>query len=117
MQQRLCAAILVFEAIAFGLATPVLLSLTDVSTTVALVLGVGLAVACLLVAGMLRRPGGYTLAWVLQAAAIAVGFLVHAMFFLGVLFLALYVTAYVLGAKIETERAEWERTGEYPGAG
>ena len=116
MQRRLCAAILVFEAIAFGLATPVLVSLTDVGRTTALVLGLGLGVACLLVAGLLRFAAGYWLGWALQVAAIALGFVVPAMFFLGAVFLALWITAYLLGRKIETERAEWERTGEYPGA-
>ena len=33
------------------------------------------------------------------------------MFFLGGVFLALYATAYFLGAKIERERAEWEAHG------
>ena len=37
------------------------------------------------------------------------------MFFLGAIFLALWATAYFLGRKIEVERAEWERTGNYPG--
>jgi cbb3-type cytochrome oxidase subunit 3 len=50
-------------------------------------------------------------------AAIAVGFVVATMFFLGVVFLALWATAYVLGRRIEADRAEWERTGRYPGAG
>jgi hypothetical protein len=37
------------------------------------------------------------------------------MFVLGVIFLALWATAWFLGRKIEVERAEWERTGQYPG--
>ena len=49
-------------------------------------------------------------------AAIAVGFVVPTMFFLGAIFLALWATAYLLGHRIEVERAEWERTGQYPGA-
>ena len=116
MQRRLCAAVLTLEAIAFGLATPVLLSLTSVGTATALLIGLGLLVACLLVAGMLRFPWAYALGWGVQAAAIAVGFVVPTMFFIGAVFLALWVTAYVLGRKIEVERAEWERTGNYPGA-
>jgi hypothetical protein len=116
MRQRLCASMLVFEAVAFGLATPVLVSLTDVGTSAALVLGLGLSLACLLVAGLLRFAAGYWLGWALQVAAIAMGFVVTAMFFLGVVFLALWTTAYLLGHRIEVERAEWERTGEYPGA-
>jgi hypothetical protein len=115
MQRRLCAAILVLEAIAFGLCTPVLLSLTTASTVTALTIGLGLTLAALLVAGLLRFSWGYTLGWAVQVAAILVGFAVHTMFFLGAVFLALWATAYVLGRRIEVERAEWERTGHYPG--
>ena len=115
MQRRLCAAILTLEAIAFGLSTPVLISIAGVSTAAALWIGVGLTVACLLVAGVLRFTWGYWLGWAVQVAAIAVGFQIGTMFFLGGVFLALWATAYFLGRKIEVERAEWERTGNYPG--
>ncbi len=116
MQRRLCAAILTLEAIALGLSTPVLISVAGVSTATGLWIGLGLAVACLLVAGMLRRPWAYAVGWAIQLAAIALGVVVHSMFVLGAIFLALWATAYFLGRKIEVERAEWERTGNYPGA-
>ncbi len=115
MQRRLCAAILLLEAIAFGLSTPVLASITDVATATALWVGLGLTVACLLVAALLRFPWAYWLGWAVQVAAIAVGFVVGTMFFLGAVFLALWAAAYFLGRKIETERAEWEASGNYPG--
>lgn len=116
MQRRLCAAILVLEAIVFGLTTPVLFSVTDADTVAVLIIGPGLTILCLLVAGLLRLQVAYWIGWAIQVAAIAVGFVVPAMFFLGAIFLALWATAYFLGIKIETERAEWERTGQYPGA-
>lgn len=115
MQRRLCAAILTLEAIAFGLATPVLISVAGVSTGTALWIGLGLTVACLLVAGLLRFPWAYWLGWAIQIGALALGFEVGTMFFLGAVFLALWTTAWFLGGKIERERAEWEATGEYPG--
>lgn len=116
MQRRLCAAILFFEAIAFGLSTPVLFSLTSASTRTVLLVGPGLTIGCILVAGLLRYRFAFGLGWALQVAAIATGILVPAMYFLGAIFLALWATAYFLGQKIEVERAEWERTGQYPGA-
>ena len=115
MQRRLCAAILTMEAIAFGLVTPVLITVAEVATGTALWIGLGLAVGCLLTAGLLRARWAYAVGWALQVGALAVGLLVPAMFFLGGVFLALWATAYLLGAKIERERAEWERTGDYPG--
>ena len=115
MQRRLCAAILSLEAIAFGLATPVLISVAGVSTAMALWIGLGLTVACILVAGLLRFEWAYWLGWAIQVAAIALGFEIGTMFALGGIFLALWATAWFLGRKIERERAEWEITGEYPG--
>jgi hypothetical protein len=108
MQRRLCAAILVIEAIVYGLSTPVLLSVADVSTGVGLGIGLGLPVVCLVVAGLLRFAWAYWLGWAVQLAAIAVGFEVATMFVLGAVFLALWATAYFLGRKIEVERAQWE---------
>ncbi len=115
MQRRLCAAILSLEAIAFGLSTPVLISIAGVSTAAALWIGLGLTVACILVAGLLRFPWAYWLGWAIQVGAVGLGLEISAMFVLGVIFLALWATAWFLGGKIERERAEWEVTGEYPG--
>ncbi len=116
MQRRLCSAILVLEAIVLALTIPVLFSLTDIGTATVLVIGGGLTVAALVVAGLLRFQLAFWLGWAIQVAAIAVGFVVPTMFFLGAIFLALWATAYLLGHRIEVERAEWERTGQYPGA-
>jgi hypothetical protein len=115
MLRRLCAAILSLEAIAFGLATPVLISVAGVSTATALWIGLGLTVACILVAGLLRFAWAYWLGWAIQLGAIALGFEIGTMFALGGIFLALWATAWFLGRKIERERAEWAITGEYPG--
>jgi hypothetical protein len=115
MQRRLCAAILSLEAIAFGLSTPVLISIAGVSTATGLWIGLGLTVACLLVAGLLRFPWAYSLGWAIQVAALALGFEVTTMFVLGAVFLALWATAWFLGRKIERERAQWIAEGRFPG--
>jgi hypothetical protein len=104
-RRGMCAAVLCLEAIAIGLTTPVLITIADVSVGRALLIGVGLAVACLLLAGMLRAPWAYALGWVLQVAAIAIGFLVPMMFVLGGIFALLWGLADFLGRKIERERA------------
>jgi hypothetical protein len=105
MQRRLCAAILLLEAIVLGLSTPVLISVESVDTARALWIGLGLTVACLVAAGLLRRPWGYWLGWVIQVAAIVLGFQVGAMFALGAVFLALWITAVRLGRTIDRDRA------------
>ena len=105
MQRRLCSAILLLEAVVVGLSTPVLISVESVDTARALWTGLGLMVACLLTAGLLQRPWGYHLGWAIQAAAILLGFEVTAMFALGVIFLALWVTAVRLGRTIDRDRS------------
>jgi len=101
----MCAAILSLEAITLGLTTPVMITVADVAVGTALLIGLGLTVACILVAGMLRKEWAYLLGWTIQGAAIALGFLVPMMFFLGALFALLWGTGYFLGVKIERERA------------
>jgi len=105
MQRRLCAAILLLEAIVLGLSTPVLISVESVETSRALWVGLGLTVACVVAAGLLRRPWGYWLGWAIQAAAVLLGFQVTVMFALGAIFLALWVTAVRLGRLIDRDRA------------
>ncbi len=105
MRRRLCSAMLILQAVVVGLTTPVLISITQVPVNRALVLGLGLALACIVVAGLLRFGWAYVLGWALQVASIAMGFLVSAMFTLGAVFLALWAAAYILGGKIDRERA------------
>jgi hypothetical protein len=68
---------------------------------VAITVGIGLAVACVVVTGMLKRPFAYVAGSVLQVLAIATGFLVPMMFFLGVIFAALWVTAIFVARRVE----------------
>jgi hypothetical protein len=117
VQRRLCGAILGLEAIVLGLSTLVLVPLSSVSDTAGLTIGLGLLVACLLIAGLLRFRWAFALGWLVQVAALALGFVVGAMFVLGAIFLVLWATAYLLGRRIEIDRAAWEaRAGEGPPA-
>jgi hypothetical protein len=101
----MCAAVLSLEAIVLGLTTPVMITIADIGVPVALGVGLGLAVLCLLVAGLLRHEWAYGLGWLIQVAAIGLGFVIGMMFFLGAVFALLWATAYLLGRKIERERA------------
>ena len=105
MRRRLCAAMLVLEAVVVGLTTPVLIAVNGMDPGRAAWLGLGLAGACVVVAGLLRFPRAYLLGWAIQIAAVAMGFSVTAMFVLGVVFVALWATAYFMGDKIDQERA------------
>ena len=104
-RRGMCAAVLSLEAITLGLTTPVMISVAGVDTATALWVGLGLCVACLLLAGMLRAEWAYGLGWVIQGAAIGLGFVIPFMFVLGVIFALLWGSAYFLGRKIGRERA------------
>lgn len=104
-RRMMCASVLLLECIVLGLVTPVLISVEDMETSTALVIGLGLAAAALLIAAMLRAEWAYWLGFLLQVAALALGFVVPAMFVLGAIFGALYATAYVLGRQIEAQNA------------
>ena len=101
----MCSAVLFLEAIALGLSTPVMISVSGVSAATALPVGLGLALVCVLVSGMLRKEWAYNLGWTIQGAAIALGFLVPTMFFVGGIFALLWASADLLGRKIEREKA------------
>ena len=117
-RRGMCAAVLALEAVVLGLTTPVMIAVVDVDTTTALVVGLGLALACLLVAGALRSEAAYAAGWVIQVAAVGLGFVVPTMFVLGVVFAVLWGAAYFLGRKIERERAEaWAAYEAGDGAG
>jgi ABC-type nitrate/sulfonate/bicarbonate transport system permease component len=106
VQRSMCAAMLTLQAVVLGLTTPVLISVASVSVATALWVGLGLTVACVVAAGMLRRRWAYGLGWLVQVASVALGFVIPMMFVLGVIFGALWAGAYFLGAKIDREKAE-----------
>jgi hypothetical protein len=97
----LAASVLVAEAFVIFFATLVAKDLSDIDGSTVWVVGGGGALACLVVAGLLRRRWGYVLGSVLQALVIAAGLVVPAMFFLGAVFAALWALAIVLGRRGE----------------
>jgi Protein of unknown function (DUF4233) len=105
-KRGMCAAILSLEAVVLGLTTPVMINLAHVPWRTAFWVGLGLCVACLVLAGLLRWAAAYAAGWLVQVAAIGLGFVVPMMFVLGAIFALLWGTAYVLGRTIERERAE-----------
>lgn len=98
--RRLGASVLGMEAIVAALITPVAIN-SGVKTSVAVTVGIGLAVLCVVVAGLLKRPFAYVAGSILQVLTIAAGFLVPMMFFLGVIFAALWITAIFVARRVE----------------
>jgi len=73
--------------------------------TAYLVVGFGLAALCIVAAGLMRRPWGVTLGWVVQALVLLSAFAVPMMLVVGLFFLALWVTCLIQGARIDAEVA------------
>jgi hypothetical protein len=77
----------------------------DRSATAYLLVGSGLAVLCLLTAGLMRRPFGVTLGWLIQVATFLCAFVVPMMLIVGVIFTALWVVCLWQGMRIDAIQA------------
>jgi hypothetical protein len=93
--RQLCGTVLIFEAIVIGLAIPVAIVLEHANHGVAGGIGGALAVCAILIGGVVGRPRmGWALlaGTVLQVLVIAFGVVVPAMYALGGIFAALWIT-------------------------
>ncbi|MFJ4921938.1 DUF4233 domain-containing protein [Streptomyces sp. NPDC088725] len=105
--RTLCASTLIGEFFVIGFAGLVAMKSDDLSMgTVWTVCGIGMLLSVLL-CGMLGRPGGVQLGWVLQIALVASGFVVPVMFFLGAVFAALWWASVHYGRTIDEAKARW----------
>lgn len=103
--KRLCATVLVMEAIVIGLAIPVAITISHASPTVAGLAGGGLAVAAVLLAAVLGRAvsrGALAAGSVLQVLVIAAGVVVPVMYALGAIFAGFWVLAIWMGRRAES---------------
>lgn len=74
-----------------------------------LLIGSGLAVLCMVGAGLMRRPWGVTLGWVVQVVTLASAVVVPAMLVVGLIFLGLWLLCLVQGKRIDELQSERER--------
>ena len=72
--------------------------------------GIGLALLCFVAAGLMRRPWGVTLGWLIQVATFVSAAVVPAMLAVGVIFLALWVGSLILCRRVEDQMAAREGT-------
>jgi hypothetical protein len=93
--RQLCGTVLIMEAVVIGLAIPVAIVLEHANHGLAGGIGGALAVCAVLIGGVVGRPrmGWAVLAGtVLQVLVIASGVVVPAMYTLGAIFAALWIT-------------------------
>ncbi len=74
----------------------------------ALLGGLGLIVALVLVSGLLRYRWGVWLGWVLQAVLVATGILLPIMYVIAAVFVAIWIYCFVTGRRIDRARAAFE---------
>jgi hypothetical protein len=96
-KRRLTSSVLSMEFIVFWLAIIVAIVQSHVRVGAALPVGGALAVGCLTIAAMIRRPWAYKAGGALQVLAILCGFVVPVMFVVGVIFAVLWTIAVRLG--------------------
>jgi hypothetical protein len=101
----ICAAVLVFEGMVVFFAMLVALDLSSVDNATLWWVGSTAFVACVVLAGLLRRRWAITAGSVLQLLIIGTGFVVPTMFFLGALFAGLWFLALFLGRRVERLQA------------
>jgi hypothetical protein len=115
--RQMFGTVLILEAIVIGLAIPVAIAYEHLHHGVAGGVGGGLAVCALGLSGLVGRPGMGWALWAgtaLQALVIAAGVVLPAMYILGVIFAALWVTAIRLARRLQTVAAL--RTSATPAA-
>ncbi len=102
--RQLCGTVLIMEAIVIGLAILPAIVLEHANRGLAGGIGGALAVCAVLIGGVVGRPGMGWAVWagtVLQLLVIAAGAVVPAMYVLGVIFAALWVTGLWLARRHE----------------
>jgi len=106
--------VLIFEVVAFGLAIPVMIFISDVPAAAAAGFGGGTALLAVVAAGLLRNRVGYVLGWLTQFAGLAMGLLTPMMFIVGTLFAAVWVLAFALGKRLDSRMEASPQSGDIP---
>ncbi|MEU5430229.1 DUF4233 domain-containing protein [Streptomyces olivoreticuli] len=107
--RMLCASTLIGEFFVIGFAGLVAMQTSGLSDgTVWAVSGTAMVLSVLL-CGMLGRPGGVQLGWLLQIGLVLSGFVVPMMFILGVVFGVLWWASVHFGGKVDEAKARFAR--------
>ena len=108
LQRQLCGTVLIMEAIVIGLAIPVAIVLEHDNRALAGGVGGALALCALLIGGVVGRPRMGWALWAgtaLQVLVIAAGVIVPAMYILGAIFAALWITGIWLARRLQPPAA------------
>lgn len=112
VKESLGSIVLGFESVIVFLATLVAFGLKAADPVIVLVGGGVVCLALVATLGLLDRPVGFRIGWVLQFVIVASGVLVPIMFAIGAAFVALWTYCMVTGTRLDaqTRRAAAEPT-------
>ncbi|MGB3829458.1 MAG: DUF4233 domain-containing protein [Ornithinimicrobium sp.] len=79
----------------------------DGRATTYLIGGCALAVLCIIASGLLRRPGGVLLGWIVQVLTLASALILPAMVAVAVIFAGLWWLCLSQGKKMDEMSAQW----------
>ncbi|PRX96371.1 DUF4233 domain-containing protein [Allonocardiopsis opalescens] len=113
--RRICAMVLVLQAITIGLSLPVAIQVAGIPAATAGPLWGGLAVAALVIAGVQRFAAGPYLGWALQVGYLASALILPDLLLLGIAFTLLWAATLWLGARVEAGRTPSVLGGETDG--
>ena len=99
--ELLTSVVLGFESVVIFLATLVMFGLKSLPPVTALVGGWSLALVMLITVGLLRWRIGIVIGSALQLVVIGLGFVQGSMFFVGILFAAIWAFALISGSRLE----------------
>jgi len=105
--ESLLSIVLLLEAILLFFVTLVLFGLKTVTPPVAFGGGAAFVVVILLTIPLLRRPVGFVIGWVIQAALIALGLLNPVMYVIGAGFATFWIWCFVRGRQIDRARRDY----------
>ncbi|WP_371481557.1 DUF4233 domain-containing protein [Kitasatospora sp. NBC_00315] len=112
--RTLCSSTLIGEALLVMFAGLVAMRLSDVSTATVWTVSAIAMVLCVLLCGMINRPGAVATGWALQIGLIASGFVLPTMFGLGVVFAGLWWCSVHYGRRIDEIKAARAAQGPAP---
>ncbi|MGX4692231.1 DUF4233 domain-containing protein [Streptomyces sp. JNUCC 63] len=112
--RTLCSSTLIGEFFVIGFAALVAMKDPGLSTTTVWTVSGVAMLLCLLLCGLVTRPGGVALGWALQVALIASGLVVPLMYFLGAVFAALWWASVHYGRKVDEAKARFAAQAAEP---
>ncbi|WP_035849198.1 DUF4233 domain-containing protein [Kitasatospora azatica] len=110
--RTLCSSTLIGEVFVVLFAACVAMRMTDVSTALIWTVSGVAMLLCVLLCGVITRPGAVAVGWALQLGLIAAGLLLPTMYGLGVIFAGLWWCSVHYGRKIDVLKAQREAAAQ-----